>query len=298
MRSLFFVALTLFIFSSHSLSAASFFQRCVASLAPEHYRAPKNSEFPHFVPRWFGLANKEGLVITTKEIPLTSQNILDAYNHGVFPWNPKEFGTISWYNPKEHGVVMLDKIIERTNSKAKGLTTAWRKAHREGWKISYNRAFEQVIENCKTHDRANYSHVWLTEEVKQAFMKLHREGHAFSVEVWNAAGELIGGTYGIYQKGVFSAESMFHKESAAGKVAVIALAERLHATGHRMIDSQTVNDNTRDNYYAFPLSPKDYIALIREEERRTQHIVDKTLLFAPSEPMPVKELRHPQFTQR
>ena len=312
MRS--FIFLT-FLFLSFSVSShAGLKSLCINSLLPKHFHPPKDSEFTTYFPKPFH--KEQGFITDINQVPLTSKNLLEAYANGIFPWNPKQDGTVAWFNMPKHGVINLDPLVNHSKKRSRKLHEAWNRGVREGWKISFNRAYKEVIEACKNHERnpEHYSHVWLTDQVRDAFIKLHEEGKAFSVEVWDKDGVLIGGTYGIYQNGMYSPESLFfnkseytekinqrtgdtkieYKYSGAGKVAMIAVAKRLRFTGHHFIDSQTVNENTRTNYYAVEEARKSDLELYREQALLTKHIAPE-ILFAADEPVPLKEMTHPKF---
>lgn len=204
----------------------------------------------------------EGVMDSIVKVPLSTENILKAYQNGGFPWNPNSKGSILWWNPKEHGYASVEKLFNRTGKKMRNLRAAWNKLENNDWVISYNKAFDHVIKRSAEQERDVdvYGHVWLTPEVQKAYKKLHKEGFAHSVEVWDKDGNLIGGVYGIMHRQTFSAESMFHLVGDAGKVAVLALIERLYIGGHRILDTQTVNENTRTNYKAELDSREDYLA--------------------------------------
>lgn len=214
----------------------------------------------------------DGIVDSVERVPLTVENILKAYQNGLFPWNPETKGNIKWYNPKYHGYAELEPIV---TGKYSNLNDAWKKVYKNGWTITFNREFSEVIKRCAGHKRSNYSHVWLTEEVQKAYIELHKQGYAHSVEVWDQYGNLIGGTYSLGHRGSYSAESMFHEVSDAGKVAVRALAERLYYTGHKIVDTQVVNANSRDNFKAVAVPRNEYLRLLDLEEQNT--------LFVPGE---------------
>jgi leucyl/phenylalanyl-tRNA--protein transferase len=232
--------------------------------------------------------DEDGFLVSADQVPLNTKNILEAYKNGAFPWNSDASGKIGWYKPAQHGVIPLDKIVVRGEKLEKKLRKAWNKGISQGWYVTFNRAFERVIEECAQATRANYSHVWLTETVKQAFMKLHEEGHAHSVELWNAQGELIGGTYGLYRGNIFSGESVFgHKlvdgervrVNDAGKVAILALSKRLYATGHSYTDTQTVNQTTATIYGAYGIPAKEYPAFARAESERLKGKISTNEVF-------------------
>lgn len=309
-----FIFLTLLFLSVSVSSQAGLKKFCFNSALPKHFHSPEGSDFTSYFPN--PLRFMEGYVTNINKVPLTSKNLLEAYSKGLFPWNPKQDGTVAWFNMPKHGIIELKPLVNRSRKNSRKLHDAWNKGVREGWKVSFNRAYKEVIDACKNHDRnpEHYSHVWLTKEVRDAFVKLHEEGHAFSVEIWDKNGLLIGGTYGIYQNGMYSPESMFFNKSVytekinqrtgktkidytysgAGKVAAIAAAERLANTGHFLMDSQTVNENTRTNYYAIEVSRKEYLKIYNDHAAKTSHVIPE-VLFAADEPVELKDLTHPKF---
>lgn len=234
--------------------------------------------------------DEDGFIVSAETVPLTTANLMHAYKNGAFPWNSNTTGKTGWYTPIQHGVVPLRDIVGTGGAKEKSLRKVWNKAKNQGWTITFNREFNRVMEECARHPRGEkYQHVWLVDEVKKAFNQLHKEGLAHSVEVWDAEGNLIGGTYGIYRNGIFSAESMFNHRvdgekmtiiDGAGKVSVVALAQSLYEKGHSYIDTQTVNDNTRSNYNAYGLSRKKYIELAKWEEARLSGKINVKELFS------------------
>jgi leucyl/phenylalanyl-tRNA--protein transferase len=85
---------------------------------------------------------------------------------------------------------------------------------------------------------------WITGDFVETYTELHRQGFAHSVEVWNAAGDLVGGLYGIELGGLFAGESMFHRERDASKVALVSLVEKLRGCGgDRLLDVQWRTDH-------------------------------------------------------
>ena len=76
--------------------------------------------------------------------------------------------------------------------------------------------------------RAGQQGTWITEDMKAAYIELHRLGFAHSVEAWHE-GELVGGLYGVSVGSAYFGESMFSKHSDASKVAFVALAEQPQA---------------------------------------------------------------------
>src|SRR6185312_4352913 len=83
---------------------------------------------------------------------------------------------------------------------------------------------------------------WITADFVDAYGQLHDLGHAHSVEVWLDE-RLVGGAYGVSIGGAFFAESMFHRETDASKVALFHLVERLKARGLTLLEVQFMTDH-------------------------------------------------------
>lgn len=73
--------------------------------------------------------------------------------------------------------------------------------------------------------------------MQQAYLRLHQQGHAHSVEVWDQ-GTLVGGLYGLAMGQLFFGESMFSRADNASKFGFATLVERLKAWGFVLIDCQ------------------------------------------------------------
>jgi leucyl/phenylalanyl-tRNA--protein transferase len=98
---------------------------------------------------------------------------------------------------------------------------------------------------------------WILPEMLTAYERLHRLGHAHSLEVWSA-GELVGGTYGVQVGGLFAAESMFHRATDMSKVALVALVRSLFAAGIRLLDVQFATTHLR-TLGAFEVPRAEYL---------------------------------------
>ena len=105
---------------------------------------------------------------------------------------------------------------------------------------TFNKDYERVIEGCRYSARNGQDGTWLTQEMDDAYVEMHRLGYAKSIEVWQGD-ELVGGLYGLDIDGVFCGESMFSKVSNASKYAFAALIEKLRAEGYRLLDCQVYN---------------------------------------------------------
>jgi leucyl/phenylalanyl-tRNA--protein transferase len=161
---------------------------------------------------------------------LSSKRLLKAYNSGVFPWY-NENEPLLWWSPNPR-MVLFPKELRISKS----MRVILRK---EIFKITFNKAFNEVIQECAEIKRHDQEDTWITNDMIKAYIGLHKEGHALSVEVWKEE-KLVGGLYGIdlKDKKVFCGESMFSKESNASKAAFITLTKELKEKEYKIIDCQ------------------------------------------------------------
>jgi leucyl/phenylalanyl-tRNA--protein transferase len=165
---------------------------------------------------------------------LAVETLQEAYRNGIFPW-PQEGLPLLWFSPLRRGVIDFADLH-------------WprrflREVKTSPLKITFNRAFAQVIQSCASIPRTHESGTWILPAMEKAYIEFHRAGFAHSVECWQVIGEtehLVGGLYGVYVGGVFSGESMFFKVSNASKFCFYALIDRLKESGLTWIDIQMV----------------------------------------------------------
>lgn len=158
---------------------------------------------------------------------LSPQRLLKAYRHGVFPWfNPGE--PILWWSPDPR-LVLFPERLKVSRSLKKTL-------RQQGFQITYDQAFAEVMQACAA-PRDGQVGTWISSDMQQAYLALHRQGQAHSVEVW-LEGHLVGGLYGVAVGCVFFGESMFHRVNDASKVAFVQLVKQLSEWGYELIDCQ------------------------------------------------------------
>ncbi len=170
---------------------------------------------------------------------LSSQRLIDAYKHGIFPWF-NEQDPILWWSPDPRMVLFTDEI---------NISKSFRKIIRKSkLNITIDCAFEQVITACSQPRIVNGSietGTWIHPDMIAAYKELHQHGIAHSVECW-ASEQLVGGLYGIAIGQVFFGESMFSIESNSSKIALVALCKQLHAYGFPLIDCQIYSDHLKN----------------------------------------------------
>ncbi|MBA2493701.1 MAG: leucyl/phenylalanyl-tRNA--protein transferase [Acidobacteria bacterium] len=160
---------------------------------------------------------------------LTVENLRNAYQKGIFPWHINGL-PLPWFCPEKRAILVF-KELHIPHS----LRKEWRKTN---FTFTIDKNFRAVIENCAKAKRARESGTWITRDFIEAYTKFHKTGDAHSVEVWDEAGELVGGLYGVDAGGVFCGESMFFKRPNASKLALLFLIEHLKQRDATWLDTQ------------------------------------------------------------
>ncbi|MGH8243643.1 MAG: leucyl/phenylalanyl-tRNA--protein transferase [Steroidobacteraceae bacterium] len=158
---------------------------------------------------------------------LTPEWLVHAYRHGAFPWYSAE-QPILWWAPDPRAV-LLPVEFHRSRSLARSI-------RKRGYVTRIDTAFEAVIEAC-AGPRRGMAGTWITPEMHQAYVALHRRGLAHSIETWQGE-RLVGGLYGVALGRAFFGESMFTRETDASKVALSRLVDECHRRGVPLIDCQ------------------------------------------------------------
>jgi leucyl/phenylalanyl-tRNA---protein transferase len=164
---------------------------------------------------------------------LSPERLILAYKSGVFPWFNEE-EPILWWAPKKRMVLFFDDLIVSKSMK--------KIISQNDFTITFNQNFRQVISNCKAIKRKDQDDTWISNEMIEAYCKLHEMGIAKSVEVWQN-NQLVGGLYGIDLDTVFCGESMFSKTSNASKIAFISLVNHLKSNNYKLLDCQVHNNH-------------------------------------------------------
>jgi len=194
------------------------------------------------------LAEPDGLLAMGGD--LTPERLLLAYQNGIFPWY--EGDHILWWCPDPRFVLFPDDIKVHKNI---------RKMMRSNeFEFTINKAFHQVIHNCKKIYRPGQDGTWITNEVEKAYIRMHELGYATSAEVWKD-GELVGGVYGMKLGKVFFGESMFSKVTNASRLAFITYVKLLQEEGIELIDCQVYTEYL-ESLGAKMIERKDFIRLL------------------------------------
>ncbi|MCW2623226.1 MAG: aat [Frankiales bacterium] len=204
---------------------------------------------------------------------LEPETLVAAYRHGCFPWPssgpedgalirsarrlahagrvpvlPGSDGLVPWCSP-EPRAVLLPSMLRISRSLRRRLRSC-------GWETSVDVAFGEVMAGCAAREET-----WITGRMREAYTALHELGGAHSVEVWDGD-RLIGGLYGVLTGGVFSGESMFHRQTDASKVALVALVDRMREGGIGLLDTQQATDHMA-SLGQVQVSRSDYVDAVR-----------------------------------
>ena len=187
-----------------------------------------NYQFPH---PDNALTEPDGLLAVGGD--LSPHLIISAYLNGIFPWYSHD-QPILWWSPNPRAVLFPEKLHV-----SKSLRKIIRK---KTFRTSMNQAFEQVIYSCAQTPRKNQDGTWITDDMQQAYLRLHKLGIAHSAECW-LGDKLVGGLYGLALGKVFFGESMFSHQSNASKIAFVHLLDELANADYALIDCQVTTDH-------------------------------------------------------
>jgi leucyl/phenylalanyl-tRNA--protein transferase len=194
-----------------------------------------------------------------RTLTLTPDGVELAYRHGIFPMADERSGEVLWFRPDPRAVIPLDGFhVSRSLARI---------IRRGVFDIRVDTDFEGVMRGCADRPEGT----WISERFVEVYGALRRTGKAHSVEVWRG-GRLVGGVYGLTLGGAFMAESMFHRETDASKVALAALTARLRERGFILLDVQYVTPHL-ESLGAIEITRREY-------ERRLERALALPCTFA------------------
>lgn len=159
------------------------------------------------------LADSDGLLAIGGDLSL--ERLILAYQNGIFPWYSAG-EPVLWWSPDPRMVLFPEELHVSKSM--------WKLLRDEVFSVTYNTCFEQVIRNCGKIKRTGQNDTWINEDIIQAYVNLHRNQIAHSVEVWQN-NELVGGLYGVKVGNIFCGESMFSHVSNASKYGFITFVK-------------------------------------------------------------------------
>jgi leucyl/phenylalanyl-tRNA---protein transferase len=199
---------------------------------------PDNLAFPNLQ-----TANREGLLALGGDLSVA--RLLLAYRSGIFPWTDEP---LTWWSPDPRAIFDIETFHppKRLESKLR----------HHPFDLTIDRDFTAVIHACAEPAHGRES-TWISPRFIEAYLELHRQGHAHSVEVWERE-QLVGGIYGVAVCGFFAGESMFHRVTDASKIALCHLMGHLRARNFELFDTQVLSPLTA-RLGAIEIRRRDYL---------------------------------------
>ncbi len=186
---------------------------------------------------------------------LETIQLLNAYANGYFPMPEPKTEEIQWYFPEPRAIIPLSEF-----HCSKSLT---KKIKKELFSYTTDQNFVGVIRNC-----AARKETWINEEFIRAYSELHKLGFAHSLEVWNGK-KWVGGVYGVSIGAAFFAESKFHVETDASKIALYHLVQELKRRGFNLLEVQFLTPHL-ERLGAIAISSKKYLSLLERSVKEPQ----------------------------
>lgn len=190
--------------------------------------------------------------------------VLTAYHLGIFPWPAPHVADdlVLWCSPDPRTLFPLEGPPHWSRSLRRSL-------RKKPFRVTADEAFADVMDGCGDREGGT----WITQALTRCYVELFEMGWAHSLEVWNTdSGELVGGIYGLAIGGAFIAESMFHRETDASKVAFATLAETLRGS-FEIFDAETMNPHLA-SLGCVNVPRNDYL-------RRLERVRDRDVAFPP-----------------
>ena len=107
----------------------------------------------------YKFTTKEGVLALGGD--LSEERLIHAYKNGIFPWF-SEGDPIVWYCPFKRMVLFADEIkVSKSMQKI---------INKNEFVITENKAFKEVIYNCKNIDRSDGFGTWITDDMQQAYI--------------------------------------------------------------------------------------------------------------------------------
>ena len=188
-------------------------------------------------------ANREGLLALGGD--LSVPRLLLAYRSGIFPWTDEP---LTWWSPDPRAIFDINRFEPPKRLRAK--------LRHNSFQVTVDRDFLSVIHACAEPAFRRES-TWISPRFIDAYLQLHRQGHAHSVEVWEN-GKLVGGIYGVAIRGFFAGESMFHRATDASKIALCHLMDHLRERKFELFDTQVLSPLTA-RLGAVEIRRRDYL---------------------------------------
>jgi leucyl/phenylalanyl-tRNA---protein transferase len=174
------------------------------------------------------LANPPGLAGIVHDFTLPT--LLAAYRRGLYPW--AHIGPLKWWSPPQRSLLSFKDFHLSNNLR--------RLMRQDRYTVTFDRDFEGVIAGCAGRRQGRWHLTWITPRIMRAYAEAFDAGHVHTYEVWNQAGELVAGGYGIVTGGAFSGESQFAHEPNSSKIGLAVLYWHLAKWGFKFFDGKLI----------------------------------------------------------
>lgn len=191
---------------------------------------------------------------------LSQERLLLAYRYGIFPWYNEP--PILWWYIHPRCVLFPDKV--KISKSMRSLI------NKNQFRVTIDENFEKVMRSCAATKRKDQDSTWIHEDMIKAYCRLHAQGYAHSLEVWQN-NKLIGGLYGIALGKMFFGESMFSKVSNASKFGLIRLSVFLIKKGYNLIDCQQETDHMK-SLGAQLMSKEEFYAKLKKNMSHSDEV--------------------------
>lgn len=245
---------------------ARYLPRLVASLIHDRIirpaPVPDPSKIRDVPPGFAGLA-----------LDLSTPTVMRAAALGFYPQG--HWGSMKWWSPPQRAIMDLRSvhIAKRFRRTMRGTDM----------RVAFDTDFARTLDGCAApRDRASLHLTWITPTARALYLRLFAEGHAHSVEIYDAENNLVGGLFGVAIGPVFSALSMFHTTDNASKFAIVSLYHHLAAAGFTTVDHQTLSPWVQA-LGGTTLPRTDYTKLLTSPDSTTLGIGRWTAKFSLSE---------------
>lgn len=201
---------------------------------------------------------------------LSTPTVLAAMRLGFYPQG--HWGAMKWWSPPQRAIMDLRAvhIAKRFRRTMRGTDMC----------MSFDADFAGVLDGCAAPREGARPHLtWITPKARALYLRLHEEGHAHSVEIYDAQGTLVGGLFGVALGPVFSALSMFHTASNASKFAIVSLYHHLCEAGFTTVDHQIMSPWV-EALGGTTIPRPDYIKLLQSAETSPLPTAPWTAQFA------------------
>ncbi|MBL7685744.1 MAG: leucyl/phenylalanyl-tRNA--protein transferase [Deltaproteobacteria bacterium] len=196
-------------------------------------------------------ASEEGIVAIGGS--LTIENLLEAYQNGIFPW-PVEEAPLLWFSPNPRAILDFKDlhIPKRLQQELR----------HKNFQFKIDQRFDEVLFYCAEGKNRKQNGTWITEEIQIAYQAFHRAGFAHSFECYQED-QLVGGLYGVSLGSMFAGESMFYLEPGASKAALLFAIQSLQKRGATWMDIQVMSPLLK-SFGAHEISRKVFLTKLKK----------------------------------